>query len=190
MKNSIIISIKILTIFTLLTGILYPLLITGIAQITFPDRANGSLLTRKGGLIGSKLIGQEFDSTAYFWSRPSATGYNPIPSGGSNLGPTSNTLKNQVNQRLKTFINSNDISNSKIPNEMIFASASGLDPHISPSAALLQVNRIAKTRQFSEVRKLELINLINRLTEGPQFGIFGNKRINVLLLNLELDKMQ
>ena len=190
MKTSIIISIKILVIFTLLTGILYPLLITVIAQLTFSDRANGSLLTGKDGLIGSKLIGQEFDSTAYFWSRPSATGYNPIPSGGSNLGPTSNILKDLVNNRIKTFLNSNEVDKSKIPNEMIFASASGLDPHIPPSAALLQVNRVAKTRQFSEVRKRELVNLINRLTEGPQYGIFGNKRINVLLLNLELDKMQ
>jgi K+-transporting ATPase ATPase C chain len=191
MKAPILISIKILFIFTLITGVLYPLFITGIVQLLFPDKANGSLILDKHEIIGSKLIGQHFDSTIYFWSRPSAIDYNPLPSGGSNFGPTSSKLKELFNKRKKDFIESNHIYKGQtVPGDMLFASASGLDPHISPAAALAQVERISRARQFNESRKMELINLIQNLIEEPQLGIFGNERINVLILNLGLDKMK
>jgi K+-transporting ATPase ATPase C chain len=139
-------------------------------------------------LIGSELIGQNSDSSIYFSSRPSVIGYNPIPSGASNYGPTSDTLKKLVNARSILFAQINSLSDSaNIPKEMIFASGSGLDPHISPEAAIMQVNRISKARNFDENQKQELLKVINEMTEGPQFFILGEKRINVLALNIRLD---
>ena len=141
-------------------------------------------------IIGSKLIAQKFDSSIYFWSRPSSIDYNPIPSCGSNLGPTSEKLRKQVADRRVLFAGTNSIADTMaIPKEMIFASASGLDPHISPKAALLQVDRIAKARNFNPDKKQKLINCINNLTEAPQLLCLGEERINVLVLNLELDKI-
>jgi potassium-transporting ATPase KdpC subunit len=190
MKTQINISLKFLLIMTILTGIIYPLFMTGIAELIFPFKANGSLIKKNGKIIGSELIGQKFDSSIYFWSRPSAIGYDPIPSGASNYGPTSDTLKKQVTARRLFFANSNSIRDiNTIPKEMIFASASGLDPHISPQAALIQVDRITKARKFSAVQKLKLIDLVNNLTERPQMMLFGEYRINVLLLNMELNKI-
>ena len=174
---------------TVLTGVVYPLVMTGLAQLGFPLKANGSLILKDGKVIGSELIGQKFDSTIYFWSRPSAVGYNPIPSGASNYGPTSDTLLKQVTARRKLFSKMNSVDISAIPKEMIFASASGLDPDISPEAALLQIDRIVKARHFDDVQKEKLIKKINDLTEMPQFLFLGEKRINVLDLNLELDKI-
>jgi potassium-transporting ATPase KdpC subunit len=191
MKASILISIKILFFLTLLTGVIYPLFITVFVQVVFPDKANGSLIMDNNNITGSKLIGQHFDSAIYFWSRPSAIDYNPLPSSGSNYGPTSNQLKMQYDQRKKLFTEANGLKNDNpVPCEMLFASASGLDPHISPAAALLQVDRALTARDFDESRKTELIQLIKQLSESPQFGIFGNDRINVLLLNIQLDKMK
>jgi K+-transporting ATPase ATPase C chain len=142
-------------------------------------------------VIGSKLISQKFDSEFYFWSRPSATGYGAMPSGGSNLGPTSSKLKQLVTERAAQFTGFNQLPASEtIPSEMLLASASGLDPHISPKAALLQVERIAKARQFDENQNQKLIQLVKSLTEQPQFGLFGQSRVNVLFLNLNLDKIQ
>jgi potassium-transporting ATPase KdpC subunit len=185
------ISLKIFLFFTLLTGIIYPLLVTGLSQLLFPWKANGSLITKENKIIGSKLIGQEFDSTIYFTSRPSVISYNPIPSGGSNYGLTNTKLKELVNARRKQFIAFNQLDSLvEIPSEMLFASASGLDPHISPKAALLQADRIAKARNYTETQKLKLIECIKNNTEYPQFLCFGEERVNVFLLNLDIDKIK
>jgi len=190
MKTQSIIALKFLLVMTILTGIIYPLFMTGVAQLSFPDKANGSLITKDGKIIGSELIGQKFDSTIYFWSRPSAIGYNPIPSGASNYGPTSDTLKKQVKQRRILFANANSVNDiMTIPKEMIFASGSGLDPHISPEAALLQIERVVKARNLNSIQKQELVKVLKNLTEAPQFSCLGEERINVLDLNLELDKL-
>lgn len=189
--KTLIVSIKIFLFFTILTGILYPLLVTGIAQVLFPEKANGSLIISDNKTIGSQLIGQQFDSKAYFSSRPSAIFYNPLPSGGSNYGLTNIRLKNLVAERKNRFIAFNQLdSNTVVPSEMLFASASGLDPHISPEAALLQVGRIVRYRSLTETQHEVLINLIKNLTEEPQIHMLGQKRINVLLLNLSLDKIK
>lgn len=190
MKAQIIISIKIFALFTILCGIVYPLFITGIAQVVFPKQANGSLIVKDNKIIGSKLIGQKFDQDNYFWSRPSATDYSSMPSGGSNLGPTSSKLKQLVADRTAQWIKSNPTSEpGKIPSEMLLASASGLDPHISPKAALLQVDRIVKVRNLDDSQKQQLLKTISELSEAPQFSFLGENRINVLALNLELDKL-
>lgn len=182
------ISLKIFLLLTVLTGVIYPLIITGVAQFLFPQKANGSIITRNGKTIGSSLIGQQFDSSIYFITRPSAINYNPLPSGGSNYGPTNHKLKTQFNERMQYFITFNKLDSlTKIPSEMMFASASGLDPHISPQAAFLQVDRIVISRKFD--KKQKLIQLIKNQTEQSQFLILGEKRVNVLLLNLELDKL-
>ena len=153
-----------------------------ISVISFIDKDNKT--------IGSKLIGQKFDSTIYFSSRPSAISYNPLPSGGSNYGLTNAKLLTTVAERKKQFIDFNRLdSNTTIPSEMLFASASGLDPHISPKAAFLQVDRIAKVRNFNSVQKQKLIQCIMDITDDPQFLCLGEKRINVLVLNIELDKL-
>jgi K+-transporting ATPase ATPase C chain len=189
--KTLIISIKIFLFFTVLTGIIYPLLVTGIAQVVFPAKANGSLIVKNNQIIGSELIGQQFDSVIYFSSRPSAVSYNPLPSGGSNYGLTNVKLKNIVAERKQQFNNFNLLdSMNVVPSEMLFASASGLDPHISPEAAMLQVDRIAKARNFRTEQKQKLIECVNKNIEGPQYLILGEPRINVLLLNLEADKIQ
>ena len=186
----IIISLKIFLFFTILTGVVYPLFITGIVQLIFPAKANGSLIVKDNKIVGSELIGQQFDSTIYFTSRPSAIAYNPLPSGGSNYGLTNKKLKDLVNERKKQFIGFNQLDSlTAIPSEMLFASASGLDPHISPPAALLQADRIAKARNFNSVQKQQMMQCLKDLTEAPQFSLLGNERINVLLLNLEIAKI-
>jgi K+-transporting ATPase ATPase C chain len=191
MKTQMIIALKFLMVMTLLTGIIYPLLMTGFAQVSFPSKANGSLIMKDGRIIGSELIGQKFDSSIYFWSRPSAIGYNPVPSGASNYGPTSDTLKKLVMARRHLFAKVNSVSDSTdIPKEMIFASASGLDPHISPEAAMLQVDRIAKVWNLDNNQKQRLLQSIKDMTAMPQFLVLGEKRINVLMLNIELDKIE
>lgn len=183
-------ALKIFLILTVLTGIIYPLVVTGIAQLIFPAKANGSLIIRDNKIIGSELIGQQFDSAIYFTSRPSAVSYNPLPSGGSNYGITSQKLKQQVTDRKQKFIKFNGLeSNTEIPAEMLFASASGLDPHISVQAALLQVDRIVKARNFDDVQKQKLLEIVHENTETPQFLCLGPERINVLKLNLDLDNI-
>jgi K+-transporting ATPase ATPase C chain len=191
MKTNALIALKLLLVMTILTGVIYPVLITGLSQLFFSQKANGSLVKKNGIVMGSALIGQQFDSAAYFWSRPSSINYNPLPSGGSNLGPSSSELKLLITERRKAFITENDISDSlTVPSEMLCASASGLDPDISPRAAYLQVNRIATARGFDASRKRQLIALIGKITEKPQFSLLGENRINVFLLNLELDKIK
>ena len=154
MKTQTITALKFLLLLTILTGIIYPLVMTGIAQLIFPSKANGSLITKDGKVIGSELIGQKFDSSIYFWSRPSVIGYNPVPSGASNYGPVSDTLRKLVASRRDLFAQSNSINDRmSIPKEMVFASGSGLDPHISPEAALMQAERIISARHFSNLQK-------------------------------------
>jgi K+-transporting ATPase ATPase C chain len=191
MKTQTIIALKFLLVMTVLTGVIYPFIMTGVAQLAFPAKANGSLIMKDGKIIGSELIGQKFDSSIYFWSRPSAIGYNPIPSGASNYGPTSNKLKKQVAERRTLFMTKNSITDTTaIPKEMIFASASGLDPHISPEAALLQLNRVASARNFNEAQKQKVQQLIKNKTEELQFFLLGELRINVFELNLALDNIR
>ncbi len=183
------ISLKIFLFFTVLTGIIYPLLITGIAQLTFPAKANGSLIVKNNKIIGSELIGQRFETNIYFTSRPSAISNNPLPSGGSNLSLTNSKLKHSVDSLRGEFILFNHLdTHAEIPSEMLFASASGLDPHISPEAAYLQVERISKARNLNESQKMSLKNYVSSSVNYPQFGLFGESCVNVLLLNLELDQ--
>jgi len=185
------IALKIFLVFTILTGVIYPLVVTGIAQVVFPHQANGSLILKDNKIIGSELIGQQFDSTIYFTSRPSAIGNNPLPSGGSNYGLTSVKLKAQVTERKSKFIAFNQLNKTtEVPSEMLFASASGLDPHISPIAAELQINRIATARHFNNVQKERLKTLVEKTSEAPQLACLGENRVNVLLLNIALDKIK
>lgn len=191
MKTQAIIALRFLLVMTIITGVLYPFFMTGVAQLAFQGRANGSLIVKDGRIIGSELIGQKFDSSTYFWSRPSSINYNPIPSCGSNLGPTNDKLKKQVAKRRYVFATSNAISDTAIiPKEMIFASASGLDPHISPEAAYLQVERVVNARNLNQGQKQKIQELIKNMTEEPQYFVLGESRINVLLLNLEVDKIK
>jgi potassium-transporting ATPase KdpC subunit len=189
--KTLLITFKIFLLFTLLTGIIYPLVITLLAQVFFPYEANGSIMINDNKKVGSALIGQSFDSVIYFSSRPSSVSYNPLPSGGTNLGPSSAKLKDMVNKRKNQFVAFNKLDSlTTIPSEMLFASASGLDPHISVSAALLQVDRVVAARKFNSTQRARLEQLINYQTEKPQFLCFGAERINVLLLNLGIDKIQ
>ena len=191
MKIQAVTALRFLIVMTILTGIIYPLSMTGIAQLFYPLKANGSLIKINGQIIGSELIGQKFDSSIYCWPRPSAIEYNPVPSGASNWGPTNDTLKKLSTLRHELFVKMNSLTDEMaIPAEMIFASGSGLDPHISPESALLQVNRISKARNFNGSMKEKLINKIKDLTEEPQFLFLGEERINVLRLNIELNKIE
>lgn len=190
--KSLLQALRIFLFFTILTGLIYPLSITGITQLLFPAKANGSMIFKEGRPVGSMLLGQDFDSTPiYFVSRPSAISYNPMPSGGSNYCLTSNKQKELFEQRKWHFVTYNMVDSlMRIPSEMLFASASGLDPHITPEAAMLQVDRICKARHFSPSERINLKGIITRLTESPQFLCLGEERINVLLLNLETDKIK
>jgi potassium-transporting ATPase KdpC subunit len=191
MKNQTKTAVKLLLIFTIVTGLLYPAAITLFSAVLFPQRATGSFIEKEGRAIGSQLIGQKFTSNKYFWPRPSVIDYQPMPSGASNLSQASSVLKNEYDKRKFTFLEKNLLdSTSVVPAEMLFASASGVDPHISPEAAFLQVNRIVKTRNFSTVQKEQLNALITGMTEKPQLGFLGKPVINVLLLNLELDNIK
>jgi len=179
-------------LWSVITGIAYPLVITFIAQVAFKDQANGSLVTRDGKVIGSAMLAQQFTGTNYFWPRPSACTYGSSPSGlvassGSNLGPTSGALHTNVMNNISAFISGNNLpTNTVVPPDMLFASASGLDPHISPEAAQLQVARVAASRGIGEDK---VKALVDRFTEPPQWGFLGQARVNVLLLNVALDEM-
>jgi len=176
-----------IAIFTLLTGVLYPMVITGIAQVIFPRQANGSLIVQNGQVVGSELIGQPFDDPHYFWGRPSTTSpfpYNAAASAGSNLGPTNPALIEEVKARIAALKAVDPTNNSPIPVDLITASGSGLDPNISIAAALYQVPRVAKARGLSE----EVVRaLVDRFTKGRQFSVLGEARVNVLELNMALD---
>jgi K+-transporting ATPase ATPase C chain len=172
---------------TILTGLIYPAFITVVAQIFFRHQAEGSLVVHDGKIIGSSLIAQKFDKNIYFWPRPSAVGFNPMPSGGSNLSATSKDLKEAVEKRRKDLIASDKTNPDKsIPSDMLYASGSGLDPHISPAAAMFQADRVAKARHIAISKVIELIN---DSTEEKYLLVFGEQRINVLKLNLLLDSL-
>ena len=175
-------------VLSVLTGVFYPMAVTVLAQAIFPQQASGSLIySTDGKPAGSLLIGQPFSDPKYFWPRPSATDgfpYNPLASGGSNLGPTSKDLINQISERAKSF-KASEI-HGYIPADLVMASGSGLDPHISPEAALMQIPRIARERNMSEQK---VHNLVQKSLEGRQLGFLGSPRVNVLKLNLDLDKL-
>ncbi len=187
MKNEILIALRMTLVTLVLTGLAYPLAVTGAAQLAFPRQANGSLVTRDGRLIGSELIGQGFKKPGYFQPRPSAAGndgYDPTSSGGSNLGPTSQKLRDRVAADRKRLASENPNAPGAVPVELVTASGSGLDPHLSPEAALWQAPRVAAARHVA-VGEIEA--LVNAHVEGRTFGLLGEPRVNVLLLNLDLD---
>lgn len=191
MKNIFITSILLILIFTIVTGIIYPLVISGISRAFFHEKAEGSLVIKDGIIAGSGLIGQSNDSPVYFWSRPSATDYKTLPSGGSNLSWTDQRLKALIAEREEAFIKGNMLNDTvSVPVEMLFASASGLDPHISPRAAMMQADRVSRARNFNRDQEQKLTILISVLTEKPQYSLFGEERVNVFLLNLGLDKIK
>lgn len=175
-----------MVLMTVLTGVVYPVAMTGIAQTVFPDQANGSLLMRNGAPIGSRLIGQSFARPEYFHPRPSyaGNGYAADSSSGSNLAPTSRELVQAVRDRATML--SADTGGRRVPIDLVTASGSGLDPHISPQAALVQVARVAEARGLPEDR---VQDLVEEQTEGRLFGLLGEPRVNVLLLNLALDEL-
>jgi potassium-transporting ATPase KdpC subunit len=185
-------SVRQTLLWTVVAGVLYPLVITAIAQLAFKHQADGSLVTREGKIVGSALLAQQFTGTNYFWPRPSACTYGTSPSGlvassGSNLGPTSAPLQTNVMNNVAAFISGNNLpTNTIVPADMVFASASGLDPHISPEAARLQTARVAASRGVSEDK---VKALVERFIEPPQWGFLGQARVNVLLLNVALDEM-
>jgi K+-transporting ATPase ATPase C chain len=185
-----------LLILTVITGVLYPLVVTGIAQVIFPHQANGSLIVIDGKVYGSELIGQQFDDPKYFWGRLSATGtfpYNAFnaenltASSGSNYGPLNPALMETVQARVNALKAADPQNTTPVPVDLVTASGSGLDPHISVAAALYQVNRVASARGLSDA---EVTSLVEAYTQGRQLGFLGEPRVNVLLLNLALDGLQ
>jgi len=192
MMKLILQSVRQTLLWSVVAGVVYPLVITVFAQVVFHNQANGSLVERDGKLIGSALLAQQFQSTNYFWPRPSACSYGTGPTGiaassGSNLGPTSGALQTNVINNASAFISGNNLpTNTVVPEDMVFASASGLDPHISPESARLQTARVALARGLSLDKVKELVE---QFIEPPQWGFLGEARVNVLLLNVSLDQL-
>jgi K+-transporting ATPase ATPase C chain len=187
MRSQIRPALMVILIFMIITGVFYPLVVTGIAQVVFPSQANGSLIVANGNVVGSGLIGQQFDDPKYFWGRLSATNpfaYNAAASSGSNLGPTNPALLDAVKARIAALKAADSTNSQLIPVDLVTASASGLDPDISIAAALYQVPRVAKVRGMSET---EVRALVDHYAEERQLGFLGEPRVNVLKLNLALD---
>ena len=183
-------AIVLLSLMTAITGVLYPLTVTGLAQLIFPGQANGSMVAKDGKPVGSALIGQSFTEPKYFWGRPSATApdpYNASASSGSNLGPTNPALTEAVKQRIAALRAADPGNNAPVPVDLVTASGSGLDPEISSAAAQYQLARVARARGLSPAR---VQALVNACTRGRQFGLLGEPRVNVLQLNLALDAAQ
>jgi len=180
MAKNLIIAIKAVFVLSLLTGAVYPLIVTGFGQLLFTKEARGSLLARGDQIIGSSLISQKFNSERYFHSRPSAVDYGTVASGASNLSPTSQSLKDAVKTRRESL-------GPDAPADLLTTSASGLDPHISPEAVKFQMERIIDARNIPPERTADLEKLVGTLTEEPQWGFLGRSRVNVLLLNQALD---
>lgn len=187
MKRNLLISIWMTLATSVLLGIMYPLAVTGLAQVLYPRHANGEMIESRGKLVGSRLIGQPFTAPGYFHSRPSAAGpagYDPTQSQGSNLAPTNKALLDRVSASVQTLQAENP--NAPIPIDLVTASASGLDPDISPASAEFQIPRVAKERKMNEA---DLQALVQRHTQQRQFGFLGEPRVNVLELNLDLDEI-
>ena len=184
MKKNLLIALWFTLVTTVMFGVLYPLAITGLAQVLFPDRANGQLIQKNGKIVGSRIIGQTFTERGYFHSRPSSAGtaYDATSCSGSNLGPTNKTLIDRVKGDVEKAHAENP--STPVPVDLVTASGSGLDPEISPAAAEFQVPRVARERSIKEA---EVRTLVQKFTKDRQFGIFGESRVNVLELNLELD---
>ena len=190
MKNLFRPLIVIFAVLTVVTGLAYPAVMTAVGQTAFHDQANGSLLQENGKLVGSRLIGQQFDAPQYFWGRLSATSpmpYNALASGGSNLGPTNPALLDEVKGRLDALKAAGTDMSKPVPVDLVTSSGSGLDPEISPAAAAYQIERVAKARQLAPN---DVQALVDRYTSGRQFGVLGEARVNVLQLNLALDEMK
>ena len=188
--SEIVPALRMLVVLTVLTGIAYPLVITGIAQVAFPHAANGSLIVANGKTLGSELIGQPFDYPKYFWGRPSATSpqpYNGAASGASNQGARNPALADAVKDRIKALRDADPDNNAQVPIDLVPASGSGLDPHISVAAAEYQVTRVARARGLSPEK---VRSLVREHTEGRTLGILGEPRVNVLELNLALDRVR
>jgi K+-transporting ATPase ATPase C chain len=185
-------SLRMLAVLTVLTGVIYPLLVMLAANGLFSRQANGSLITVNGKVVGSKLLAQRFADPVYFWPRPSAgdngTNYATVPSSASNKGPTAADLKSNVTVRATAFRAAHGLPpDAAVPADMLFASGSGLDPHISPAAARLQIDRVAGARKFSDVDKQRLTAFVEQSIERPQLGFLGEPRVNVFTLNVALD---
>ncbi|MFP3606586.1 potassium-transporting ATPase subunit KdpC [Paraburkholderia sp. SIMBA_053] len=190
MKNLLRPLIVLFAVLSAVTGLAYPALVTAVGQTLFHDEANGSLIDRDGKVVGSKLIGQQFDAPQYFWGRLSATSpmpYNAQASGGSNLGPTNPALLDEVKGRIDALKAAGTDMSKPVPVDLVTSSGSGLDPEISPAAAAYQIDRVAKARGLGEN---DVRALVDRYTSGRQFGILGEPRVNVLQLNLALDEMK
>jgi len=188
MWNQMLPALKMVILLTILTGLVYPGVVTGICQVLFPSKANGSLIVRNGKGVGSELIGQNFTKPEYFHPRPSAAGsdgYDASASGGSNLGPTSQKLMDRVKGSVEKLKSDNAFQSGAVPADLVTASASGLDPHLSPASARYQTARVAAARRVSADA---LSQLIEKHTEGRDLGVLGEARVNVLLLNLALDE--
>jgi K+-transporting ATPase ATPase C chain len=181
---------RLFLVLVILTGVIYPLTVTAVAQLIFHNQAEGSPVSINGKLIGSALLSQKTESPKYFWPRPSAGDYATVASSASNLGPSSDALKKAIADRAAKWRSADNLAaDAPLPDDMITASASGLDPHISPAAARLQIDRITQARGFNAGQKAKLITLVESHVEGPQLGFLGEPRVNVLLLNLALDEL-
>jgi len=190
MKNTLRPALTLLVLLSALTGIVYPVVVSGVARVMFPEQAAGSLIVQDGKPVGSALIGQNFTSPKYFWGRPSATGpqpYNASASSGSNQGPLNPALADAVKARAEALKAADPDNKLPVPADLVMASGSGLDPHISPEAARYQLERVARARQLPAA---QVQQLVEQHTEGRQWGLFGEPRVHVLRLNLALDALR
>ena len=189
MRSTLVTSLLMMLVLTALTGVVYPAAVTLLARIAFAEEAGGSLIRRHGRLVGSVHLGQPFHSPAYFWGRPSATSpeYNAAASSGSNLGPTNSVLADSIASRIRRLRAADPENLAPVPIDLVTASGSGLDPHVSPAAAEYQVGRVARARFLDEA---QVRALVRRHVEPRQFGILGEPRVNVLRLNLALDALR